>query len=74
MNEELEKLREYLGLENIEDAEKAKCILDELKVYGDWGNKVSSYFMSILSGTDGSRTLISENKVKAYKTLFSDIK
>ena len=74
MNEELEKLREYLGLENIEDAEKAKRILDELKVYGDWGNKVSSYFMSILSGTDGSRTLISENKVKAYKTLFSDIK
>ena len=74
MNEELEKLREYLGLENSEDAEKAKRILDELKVYGDWGNKVSSYFMSILSGTDGSRTLISENKVKAYKTLFSDIK
>lgn len=73
MNEELEKLREYLGLENIEDAEKAKWILDELKVYGDWGNKVSSYFMSILSGTEGSRTLISENKVSAFKTLFSDI-
>ena len=74
MNEELEKLREYLGLHNIEDADTAKWLLDELKVYGDWGNKVSSYFMSILSGTDGSRTLISENKVKAYKTLFSDIK
>lgn len=73
MNEELEKLKEYLGLEKIEDAEKAKRILDELEKYGNWGNKVSSYFMSILSGTEGSRTLIPENKINAYKALFSEI-
>lgn len=74
MNEEkLEKLKEYLGLEEIDDARKAQWILDELESYGDWGNKVSSYFMSILSGTEGTRTLISEDKVSAYKTLFSDL-
>lgn len=73
MDEELEKLKEYLGLEKIEDAEKAKKILDELENYGNWGNKVSSYFMSILSGTEGSRSLIPENKVSAYKALFSEI-
>lgn len=71
MNEE--KLKEYLGLENIEDAKKAQWIIEELESYGKWGDKVSSYFMSILSGTEGNRTLLKEDKVSAYKTLFQNI-
>ena len=67
---DLEALQEYLGLENIDDAKKAMWILDELKVYGSWGDKVASYFSSILSGAEGSRTLIPEKQIETYKTLF----
>lgn len=66
----LEALQEYLGLENINDAKKAMWILDELRVYGNWGDKVSSYFSSILSGAEGSRTLIPEKQIEIYKALF----
>ena len=67
---DLEALQEYLGLETIDDAKKAKWILDELKVYGSWGDKVASYFSSILSGSGGYKSLLSEKQVELYKTLF----
>lgn len=67
---DLEALQEYLGLETIDDAKKAKWILDELKVYGSWGDKVASYFSSILSGSGGYKSLLSEKQVETYKTLF----
>ena len=38
--EELESLQNYLGLETVEEARKAKWILDELEVYGEWGDKI----------------------------------
>lgn len=67
---DLEALQKYLGLETIDDAKKAKWILDELKVYGSWGDKVASYFSSILSGSGGYKSLLSEKQVELYKTLF----
>lgn len=67
---DLEALQKYLGLETIDDAKKAKWILDELKVYGSWGDKVASYFSSILSGSGGYKSLLSEKQVEIYKTLF----
>ena len=67
---DLESLQEYLGLESIDDAKKAMWILDELKIYGDWGDKVASYFSSILSGSGGYRSFIPEKQVETYKTLF----
>lgn len=71
-NEDLEKLKEYLGLDDIDDARKAQWILNELEMYGDWGHKVSVYLSSILSGTEGSKSFISEKNINAYKSLFSD--
>ena len=71
---DLEALQEYLGLENIDDARKAKWILDELRVYGNWGDKVSAYFSSILSSIPGTRTFIPEKQIEAFKTLFINLK
>lgn len=71
--ENIQALQSYLGLDNYDDARKAYWILEELKVYGDWGNKVAAYFTSILSGTEGTRTFIPEKQVEAYKTLFKDL-
>lgn len=69
---ELEELKKYLGLDSLDDARKAKWILDELKIYGSWGDKVSVYLTSILSGHDGTRTFIPENRINAFKTLFEN--
>lgn len=71
--EELESLQNYLGLETVEEARKAKWILDELEVYGEWGDKISTYFIALLSGNKGTRSFIPENQIEAYKSLF-DIK
>ena len=71
--EELESLQNYLGLETVEEARKAKWILDELEVYGEWGDKISTYLIALLSENNGTRSFIPENQVEAYKSLF-DIK
>ena len=72
-NKELEDLKNYLGLSDIEETEKAKWILDELNNnYGDWGKKVAVYFSSILSGTKGnSSSILPSSMVESYKELFN---
>lgn len=66
----LDLIMQYFGLENIEDAKKVDWILTELKNYGSWGCKVASYFSAFLSGTEGTRSFISPEKVAAFKSLF----
>lgn len=68
--EELESIMKYFDISDKDEAEKIKIILDELKNYGEWGSKVSSYFSSILSGTQGDRSLIDPEKIMAFKSLF----
>lgn len=73
MNEDIESVMKYFGLESIEEAEKIKWILEELhNNYGSWGDKVASYLSGILSGNPGTRTLIPPSQVETYKSLFVD--
>lgn len=72
--EEIQALQKYLKLEKEDDAEKVAWILDELKNYGEWGDKVSVYLTSILSGTDGENLFLPKNQVEAFKSLFQEIK
>lgn len=71
--EDIESVMKYFGLESQEEAEKISWILEELHTnYGSWGDKVASYLSGLLSGTPGTRTLISPSQMKTYKSLFSD--
>ena len=71
-NKELEDLKGYLGLSDIEETKKAKWILDELNNnYGDWGRKVAVYLSSILSGTEGnSSSILPPNQVEIFNSFF----
>ena len=70
---ELESLKNYLGLESIEDTKKYLQIMKELESYGHWGNKISSYLTSILSNNEGYKSFIPPKQVELYKTLFNDL-
>lgn len=73
MDNTLESVMKYFGLEDKETAEKVQWILEELHSnYGSWGDKVSSYLSGILSGTPGMKTLISPTQIEAYKSLFKN--
>lgn len=69
--DKIESVMKYFGLEDEELAEKLCWILEELHTnYGPWGDKVSSYLSSLLSGTSGSRSLIPPSSIETYKSLF----
>lgn len=73
MNEDIESVMKYFGLDDRETAEKLNWILEELHTnYGSWGDKVASYLSGIISGNPGTRTLIPPSQVETYKSLFKD--
>lgn len=68
---ELQKIQDYIGLENAQQAAAYRTVVDYLDNMGSWGKKFSSYLTAILSKNADFKTYIPGGEVEKLNAMIN---
>lgn len=71
-NKHYEELKNYLGLETIEEAKLFELLETEYMQMGPWGSKIITYLRSILSRNKRYNTYIQKEDQDLFKKIIKD--
>lgn len=67
-----EAIKDYLGLESIEQAKLYEILEYELTQMGDWGTKILTYLRAILSRNRRYSTYVQESDRELFENLLKE--